>query len=140
MMMYRVEGFIKGASRNKLIITKSQVDKLNWLDIGKLFSTKIEPYLEDRLLSFKALTALNDIIETNITKSDVFGDYIAIYNLGILFETELNIDFITLLDKHSRNTTLFMYWEGEIKNDSLYFLKEVNGQEINIKNLSHIII
>lgn len=138
--MNRVEGFIKGASRNKLIITKSKVEKINWLDIGKLFSTKVESFLEDRMLSLKALTALYDIIESNITKSDRYGDYVAIYNLGILFETELNIDILTLLDKYSRNTTLFIYWEGEINNDSLYFLKEVNGHEINIKNLSHIII
>lgn len=138
--MYRVEGYIKGVSRNKLIITKSQVDKINWIDIGKLFSTKVESFLEDRMLSYKALTVLYDIIESNITKSDIYGEYVAIYNLGVLFEAELNIDVLSIFDKYSRNTTLFIYWEGEINNDSLYFLKEVNGQEINIKNLSHIII
>ncbi len=138
--MDRLEGFINGSSRNKLIVTKTQLDFINWIDVGKLLSSKISSFIDDRRLSMRVFSILEEIFESNVENSNDFGEYLAIYNLGILFESELNIDILALLDKHSRNKALFIYWNGEIKNNYLYFLSEKKGKEINIKNLSHIII
>lgn len=138
--MDNLKDFIKGSSRNKLIIATSQLDFVDWTDVGKLFSSKIQSSLDDRWLSLKGIGILEELFGSHISKSNDFGEYLAIHNLGILFEPELNIDVLTLLDKYSRNKALFIRWEGEIKNNTLYFLSEKKGQKILIKNLSHIII
>lgn len=138
--MQNLEEFITGSSRNKLIITTSLSNLVKSVDVGALFSTKIQSLIDDSRLSLKAVMILEELFETNINQSDKFGRYLALHNLGILFEPELKIDFLSLIDKYSRNNALFIHWEGEIENEILFFLSNQKGQKINIKNLSHIII
>jgi hypothetical protein len=70
----------------------------------------------------------------------VFGRYLSIENIGVLFEPELKLDFASLLDSYSQNNVLFVKWEGEIDAENIYFLTKEKGIKKNIKNLSHIVI
>ena len=90
--------------------------------------------------TLKAKSKLEEFLINSTTDYVKFGKVLSIYNLGILFEPELKIDFLSLIDKYSKNNTLFIQWEGETENNKLYFLSKFEGIEINIKNLSHIMI
>jgi hypothetical protein len=81
---------------------------------------------------------LDRILHAAISNHDLFGKYLSIENLGVLFEPELKIDFNRLLDSYSQNNALFVKWDGEIDAESIYFLTKENGIKINIKNVSHI--
>jgi hypothetical protein len=83
---------------------------------------------------------LDRVLNAAISNHDVFGKYLSIENLGILFESELKIDFNRLLVSFSQNNVLFIKWEGEFDTENVYFLTTENGIKINIKNLSHIVI
>jgi len=83
---------------------------------------------------------LDRILNAAISNHDLFGKYLSIENLGILFEPELKIDFNRLLDSYSQNNALFVKWDGEIDSENIYFLTKENGIKINIKNVSHIAI
>ena len=82
----------------------------------------------------RAKEVLGNIFDSNLSDSDILGKHLAIQNLGVLFEPELKIDFLSLIDKYSRTNALFMQWDGEIENDTLYFLTKEKGKKINIKN------
>lgn len=89
----------------------------------------------------KVFDSLENIFRTSIqTSDDRFGEYVAISNPGILFETELKIDFGQILSNWSANNTLFVKWEGDIDSGWLYFLTREKGIKTNIRNLSYITI
>ena len=127
-------------SRNKIIISKNEFVGLKLLDLGKILSNEIATKLSDKNLAIKTLFIIDELFSSSITNDSAYGKYLAIQNVGILFEPELKTDFLQILDKYSSSNTLFVKWEGEIKDGILYFLTKEKGQKIDIKNLSHIVI
>ena len=138
--MKKIQTYLSSNSRNKILIYQNQLNEINPIDVGCKISAAITPFLNDKRLSFKVSKIMDDIFNSSIINDKNYGRLVAIKNLGILLEPELKFDILQLLDKHSRTNALFIQWDGEIENDNLYFLTIGKGQQINIKNLSHIII
>lgn len=132
--------YIKSQSRNKIIFYSQDISTLQSVNIGLRISESIYNLNEPRRIAMRVLSELDGILNTAISQHDVFGSYLSIKNLGILFESELKIDFARLLDSYSQNNVLFVKWDGEIDAENIYFLSKENGIKINIKNLSHIVI
>lgn len=88
----------------------------------------------------RASAELDSLLNSNIHQHFLYGKYLSIDNIGILFEPELKIDFARLLENYSQNNILFLKWEGEIDNENIYFLTKQKGTKISIKNLSHIVL
>ena len=137
----KVDLFLKKSPRNKLIINKSFADyDLSFVDIGIELSKAIEKQVNHKQVSMLASDVLEYIMQNNEKNHPEIGKYTAISNLGILFEKALKFDFIHFLDSHSKNQTLFIYWEGEIDKNKLYFLSKNKGMQFDITNISHITI
>tara|TARA_B100000787_G_C15957767_1_gene191810 strand:+ start:81 stop:449 length:369 start_codon:yes stop_codon:yes gene_type:complete len=109
-------------------------------DLGVMISRTIATLTDDKRLSLKVTGVLDNIFNSLIIESEKYGKILPIKNLGILFEGDLKIDVLQLFDKYSRTNTLFIQWDGEIENNTLYFLSKYKGQKIDIKNLSYIAI
>ena len=138
--MKNIQKYLSFQSRNKLVIQKHNLDIVETINVGSLVAEAISNFLDDKKLSLKVTNIIEEIFEVSKVKHQDLGRILAIKNLGILFEPELKIDFLSLIDKYSRTNALFIQWEGEIENNTLYFLSKQKGQKINIKNLSHIAI
>ena len=138
--MKNIQKYLSFQSRNKLVIKKHNLDIVETINVGSLVAEAISNFLDDKKLSLKVTNIIDEIFEVSKVKHQDLGRILAIKNLGILFEPELKIDFLSLIDKYSRTNALFIQWEGEIENNTLYFLSKQKGQKINIKNLSHIAI
>ncbi len=135
-----ITDYIKSQSRNKIIFHSKDIAGLFPVDIGLRISEAIYNFKEPGKIPMRVSTELDTILNTSIMQHDLFGGYLSVENLGILFELELKLDFARLLENYSQNNLLFVKWEGEIDGNNLYFLTKENGIRINIKNLSHIII
>ena len=132
--------YIKSQSRNKIIFHSQDISDLESVNIGLQISESIYNFKEPGRISMKVSSDLSEILNASISHHEVFGRYLSIENLGILFEPEMKLDFTRLLDSYSQNNVLFVKWDGEIDADNIYFLTKENGIKINIKNLSHIVI
>lgn len=132
--------YIKSQSRNKIIFHSQDISEIVTVNIGLQISESIYNFKEQGRIAMRVSSELDQILNAAISRHDVFGRYLSIENLGILFEPELKLNFALLLDSYSQNNVLFVKWEGEIDADNLYFLTEENGVKISIKNISHIII
>lgn len=142
-METNIENFIKKARNKLIVINKKESDiitSVSFNNLGILLSEELNKIKTASNFSLRAKFLIENILDSIVIKNKNFGDIVALKNIGILFEPELKVDVLQLLDKHSRTYPLFMQWEGEIENNCLYFLTKVKGIEINIKNLSHIII
>lgn len=136
----KLSEYISSSSRNKLVFLKENVLNLKFLDVGKSFSSKILSQSEDPRLSLKSKIILDKLLLDSMNVDDVHGKYLALSNIGILFEPELKIDIINLFDTYSKGNILFVKWEGETENTNLYFTKKQNGIKIELNNISHIIL
>ena len=138
--MNNIDLYLSSQSRNKIVIFTAPLNGIIPFDIGVMISRTIATLTDDKRLSLKVTGVLDDIFNSLIIESEKYGKILPIKNLGILFEGDLKIDVLQLFDKYSRTNTLFIQWDGEIENNTLYFLSKYKGQKIDIKNLSYIAI
>lgn len=134
-----IEQFLLRA-RNKLVVTTNFIDDILYIDLGSLYSQKLNEIKFNTKFSIRSKFILDSLLTSIVLENNSIGKYIALKNIGILFEPELKIDLLAVLDKFSKDYILVLQWEGEIENNNLYFLTKEKGKKINIKNLSHIII
>ena len=132
--------YINSYTRNKIIIIQNEIENIDFIDIGFELSHYIHDFTSDEKIALKTHLILEEKLEDSLKDHSKYGKYLAIKNLGILFEKELKLDFSAILDKYSRSNLLFIEWKGEIDEENLYFLSKIKGEIINIKNLSFIAI
>lgn len=135
-----IEDYIRTQSRNKLIFHSQRIPLLESINVGQRISESIYKFEDPSRIAMRVSTELGSVLNAAISNHESFGKYLSIENLGILFEPELKIDIVGLLDSFSQNNALFVRWEGAIDPGKLYFLTREDGIELNIKNLSHIIV
>jgi len=135
-----ITDYIQSQARNKIIFHSEDISDLKSVNIGVQISESIYNFKEPGRIPMRVSSELDRILHAAISNHDLFGKYLSIENLGVLFEPELKIDFNRLLDRYSQNNALFVKWEGELDADNIYFLTKENGIKINIKNVSHIAI
>jgi len=132
--------YIQSQARNKIIFYSEDISDLKSVNIGLRISESIYNFKEPGRIPMRVSSELDKILHAAISNHDLFGKYLSIENLGILFEPALKIDFNRILDSYSQNNVLFVKWDGEMDVENIYFLTKENGIKINIKNVSHIAI
>lgn len=121
---HSLKTFIQSPSRNHLIFSNGCIDGLVYVDVGLEISTYIEDKVGDRRLSMRTQDIINIKLKDSIRTSETFGSYLAITNIGIIFEPALKIDIEGLLNRWSQNVCLFVNIEkGIIDNNSLFLVK-----------------
>ena len=120
---------------NNKIVFSNQTEGA--VDLGKELSSLIKPSLEHKRLSMKTKDLIGELVHSNIKSSDEIGKYIAIKNLGILFEPELKINFEHFLKTYSSDITLIIEWSGTISSNQLFFLSKEKGLKADLKNLTY---
>jgi len=134
----KITQYLQSNSRNKIVFINEGLPDIPCVDVGYLLAKALEKKTDGRHLSLIAEEKLDDIINNAIKKLSPFGNVLCMKNPGILFEKELKLNFQSFLDKYSKGIALFVKWDGEIEDNTLYFLSKQNGIKIDIHDLSHI--
>jgi phage pi2 protein 07 len=134
----KIKIYLDTHSRNKIIIHQNPLEDIDALNLGYILSKSIIK-LKSKL-SLKTITLLEKQLNDAIIIHPYYGKILAIKNLGVLFEPELKINIYSLFDKFSKNNALFVEWEGDIENKNFFFLNKSDKINLNLNNLSHIIL
>ena len=122
-LIARLIWFSQTPSRNHIAFVSQCDDELRFVDIGLELSMKVEDILSDRRLSLKSQDYLNDILNKHLVDADGIGSYLAIRNIGILFEPLLMIDVEALFNKWSQNTMLIVdLGKGDILQERFFLV------------------
>jgi uncharacterized protein (UPF0210 family) len=95
-----------------------QVQNLNIkiIDIGKEVSQFISDKLNSKYLNLEVVEFLGSLIDNNKSKiNDSSNNIVAIYNLGILLEPDLNLSIESILRGVSKSTSIIIIWENQIE-------------------------
>lgn len=137
-MKEKILTFLKGSSRNKLIISFEELPGIHYLNIGEVLSEFLNSLNVDSWHPLKIKDELHKILAESIERNSEFGEILSIKNLGILLEEELQIDFLHFLEQYSLQTPLFLCWNGDSDENTLFFISKEKGKKLSIKNLSYI--
>ena len=137
-MKEKILPYLQGSSRNKLIISIEEITGIHYLNIGEVLSEFLNSRNVDTWHPIKIKDELHKILSESIVQNSEFGEVLSIKNVGILLERELQIDFLHFLEQYSLQTPLFLFWNGDFDENTLYFLSKDKGKKISIKNLSYI--
>ena len=89
------------------------------------------------MVAYAAEDFLADILSSPQIDSSL-GKYIALENIGILFEPELGFNLKATLDNASTNKTIIICSEAQIKDNRLYFLQDGDNFSVDLTGLSYL--
>ena len=109
-------------------------------DIGFELAKELEGFEVGTKVALIANAKLHELFEKGLIKDDKIGDVYCIKNIGILFEPELKIDFVSLCRKYSRDSFFIIEHQGDIDNNYLYFLTRDAGIKVDLTDLNYTIL
>lgn len=139
-MKEEILAYLNIQSRNKVVFHKTPIDGVHSHNVGVLLAEAIKGIKDDSRLSLKVSKLIDEIFNSCTESHPEFGEILALENVGILLEPDLKQDLGNLIDRYSKSKTLFIYWNGILENENLYFLSKEKGIRINLNELSHIIL
>lgn len=107
-----IASYAKQGLRNKIVLCKECIEDLKYLNVGWSFAC---------LLRVGKLpnSAIRELLSSSVEEDKGIGRYLAIYNIGILWEPELKLDIGNLLDGFSRNQCLIIQSNNAALSQSL---------------------
>lgn len=111
-----------------------------YIDIGQELSKAIESNIDNKRLSLIADDALEKIISSNIVNDKDIGKYIAIKNIGILFEPALKFNLRAKIDSWAKSFILIIIDsnEGTVINNIFYLAGDLKSSySINLTEISN---
>lgn len=125
-------------ARHNLLFVKGVVDGIDYADIGRELSKRICGKLDSRSLPMICDDALNEIIDSHTANDETIGSYVAIRNIGILFEPSLKINVHDKFEQCSREQVLIVNLEGTIAEKVFYLGHEQNSRySISLKDITY---
>lgn len=138
-MIKQISQYLSVGLRHKLFFVLGQNHDINFADIGFYLSKAIENNLDNKHLSLFADERLEELIKDNVISNPEIGKYVAIRNIGILFEPELKLDLRAKFDSWAKSYVLIVdAKEGMIINNIFYLASACNSSySINLSEISH---
>lgn len=131
--------YINKDSRHKLLFMPFSSIEIPFIDIGQELSKSIEFDVNNKRLSLIADEALEKIISYNIVNDKNIGKYVAIKNIGILFEPALKFDLRAKIDSWAKSFILIIDSnEGTVINNIFYLAGDLKSSySINLTEISN---
>lgn len=131
--------YINTDSRHKLLFMPFSSIEIPFIDIGQELSKAIESNIDNKRLSLIANEALEKIISSNIVNDIDIGKYIAIKNIGILFEPALQFNLRAKIDSWAKSFILIIDSnEGVVVNNIFYLAGDLKSSySINLTEISN---
>jgi hypothetical protein len=130
--------YLAQAARNRLVFCHEHIEDLIFTDVGKVMANALkDENLRSQMVAYAAEDFLADILSSPQVDSSL-GKYIALENIGILFEPELGFNLKATLDNASTNKTIIICSEAQIKDNRLYFLQDGDNFSVDLTGLSYL--
>lgn len=125
--------YVKQNTRNKIVFCREDIDEVTFVNVGLILSQ----LLTEETHNANGYLLLSNKILSHHSYNKNIGDYIAIENIGILFEPELKLDLYNILESFSRNQCLIIKSDAGIIDDKFYFLSPDDSVTIDLSGLSY---
>lgn len=125
--------YLQQNTRNKIVFCREGIDGIRFINVGLELSRILG---ENPDTMDGADTAYKQVLGQS-QENGLIGMYLALENIGILFEPDLKLDVRSIFDNYSKNQCLIVNTDAEIADDRFYFLRKGDGTEVNLQGLSY---
>lgn len=125
--------YLQQNTRNKIVFCREGIDGIRFINVGSELSQILGEKPDDMV---GADTAYKQVLGQS-QENSLIGMYLALANIGILFEPDLRLDVRSILDAYSKNQCLIVKTNAEIADDRFYFLRKGDGTEVDLQGLSY---
>lgn len=133
-----IADYLAQATRNRLVFCHEQIEGLTFVNVGKtLAESLVKQDLCSPMIAYMAEEVLDEILSST-KEDDEIGSYVALDNIGVLFEPDLAFNLKSVIDSASTNKVVIILSDGIIKSDRYYFLQEGDASFIDLHGLSYI--
>ena len=100
---------------------------INAIDLGREVAKFLDELEDYSYLTIDVIDYIKKLMDKNVKKIKTSGnDIVAIYNLGILLEPQLELNPSLLLKEFSKTTSLLIIWENQVEFPNRLFWNENN--------------
>ena len=136
-----LKDYIDRRARHNLIFVRSEIEGLEYVDVGKELAEALAVQTDAGMLPLLADKKLDAILERHTQEMMGRGQYVAVRNLGILFEPELALNVHAKISEWSREKALIVKLEGNIVDDEFHFCESDTSQcKVSLKDIAYKII
>jgi hypothetical protein len=133
-----IADYLAQATRNRLVFCHEQIEGLTFVNVGKeLAESLVKQDLRSPMIAYMAEEVLDEILSSTKVDDEI-GSYVALDNIGVLFEPDLAFNLKSVIDSASTNKVVIIHSDGIIKSDRYYFLQEGDASFIDLHGLSYI--
>ena len=132
-----IDVFLRQNPKHKLVFTKSEPAGFVFTDLGYEMASRLDGQVSPSVV---ATAAFESVVSRRTQDHPIYGKYLAITNIGILFEPELKLNVRLLLESFSHNTLLVVCSDGVIQNDTFHFDDSTEDYDIALSGLSYFVI
>lgn len=132
-----IDDYLKQNSKHKLVFTKSEPAGFVFTDLGYEMASRLDGQVSPSVV---ATAAFESVASRRTQDHPIYGKYLAITNIGILFEPELKLNVRLLLESLSHDTLLVVCSDGVIQNDTFHFDDSTEDYDIALSGLSYFVI
>lgn len=125
--------YLQQNTRNKIVFCREGIDGIRFINVGSELSQILGENPDDMV---GADTAYKQVLGQS-QENSLIGMYLALANIGIMFEPDLRLDVRSILDAYSKNQCLIVKTNAEIADDRFYFLRKGDGTEVDLQGLSY---
>ena len=136
----KISQYIAHTTRNRIVFCREEIPGLTFVNVGKELSEALaNDDLKSPMISYAADDALTNLLSRRYTE-DTIGSYLALNNIGILFEQELGFNVRKTIESESINRTLIICSLGDILNNKYYFYTKSDGVSIDLNGLPFLVL
>lgn len=136
-----LKDYIDRHARHNLIFARSEIGGLEYVDVSKELAGALAVQTEIDMFPLLADKELNVLLECHTQEVESVGRYVAIRNLGILFEPELALNVHDKISEWSKEKALIVKLEGNIVDDEFHFCESDTSQcKVSLKDIAYKII
>lgn len=128
-----IQSFANSEARNKIVLCSELIDGLTYVDVGYQMAKALA---DDPLLMSQGSKLLNLALDCSVVDPSL-DMYLAIQNIGILFEPELHFNLQAIIEKYSKGQTLIISAPGIVENGIFHYVNKDSGFEISLKEMTY---
>ena len=135
-----LQTYLTNKPKYKLVFDPSSSLDVESVDAGAYLANVLQSKVQKKNLNMYASDAIRKMLSEHIHEHPLYGQYVAIKNIGILFEPALAFNLETLVEQTSKSVLLIIQAKGVVEKDRFYFLSPSYNLSISLKSLNYIVI
>jgi hypothetical protein len=110
------------------------------VDTGAYLADALHAKVQKSNLNMYASDAIRKMIRQHTHEHPEYGRYVALSNIGILFEPALAFNLETIIEQTSKDELLIIQAKGCVANECFFFLSQQDSFSFSLKNLTYTIV